>query len=339
MPLGMTRSKLMSVEYVTAPPPIGGPPTLWTAMTQQVWTSGTGNLNFTSFSPDGNGNILTTAQRVNPANSNLRENVQITSDDGATWQAGTDNPGWASTYHQGKWYANKGTAIHSATDPLGTWTSEFSTSFDQQNIVSSVTGRMISMGGRQLFFNNTPAAIFLDNTWFKLDTKGANAQVPTGCLASDLANVTTWCNVISNSSGSGFQISTDDGVTWTQKATLGETPNCVGIHDGTIVMPCSQGYILRSVDNGDSWTFERILDHTSYPYHDIATDGLDNWLIVGHNGHAAYSADDGLTWNVLPQGLNTGDIATAALYACNYIGEGKWMAGATNGFCSIGVAE
>lgn len=332
MPLGLTRARsLLSVEYNDLPPP-GGPPTNWTPMTQQIWSDV--NNNFSGFTPDGNGNVYTTALRTNVANDNIRELIQMTSDLGETWQVGTSDSGWDIVLHLGNWYTSYGTTVYKASDPLGVWTTDNTLSMTQRNLVSN-GDRLITMGGRQSFLGNTPSGILIDNIWFKLDTGGQNSQVPSKSLANDSANPTTWINTVG--AGSGFQISTDNGATWTQKSTPKQA-HCCGIHDGTILVPSSEKWVLRSLDGGDNWDLISTATIPISTWHNATTDELGNWLVVGSGGRAMYSGDDGLTWTQLPDGLNTGDTATATFSACNYIGGGYWMAGQRNGYASIGTA-
>lgn len=117
--------------------------------------------------------------------------------------------------------------------------------------------------------------------------------------------------LLKRSTNSGFSFTT---ITIPANPDGGQSTQlwCVGANtsNGTWIAAGFDGYVIRSTDNGITWTKLAynlgLPDDVPFGFRDVKYHS-GAWVIVTDIGYALRSTDNGITWSALPRGLNTGN--------------------------------
>jgi len=110
-------------------------------------------------------------------------------------------------------------------------------------------------------------------------------------------------------------------ITWIQPVPKGNSLNSTAICNDFLFAIGDYGTLLRSSDNGISWTVINALNEIHYAFNDIEFFNDEIGIIVGDNSTILKSTDYGLTWDSVQIGINQ-DINCINIISSNeiYIG-------------------
>lgn len=172
------------------------------------------------------------------------------------------------------------------------------------NTEGSPVTRIVPMGGQRVFavghnlmvLRSEDAGESWQNVHIDLDT-------PEPLL--DIAQTADGTRLVAIGGFGQYLFSDDGGGTWQRRsvdAFQGSHLNDLLVADsGTMLIAAERGLLLRSRDNGDSWS------PLSFEYPGSMFGGAhlggSAWLIFGMRGHAFLSRDDGDSWEALDTGI------------------------------------
>lgn len=93
-------------------------------------------------------------------------------------------------------------------------------------------------------------------------------------------------------------------ITWKQPAPQGNTLNSTAISNDIIFAVGHYGTLLKSTDDGISWTVINALNEIHYAFNDIEFYNDEFGIIVGDSSTILKSTDYGFTWDLVQIGIN-----------------------------------
>lgn len=185
--------------------------------------------------------------------------------------------------------------------------------FFYRNVVSSVTGFTEIVTG--VYTNGT--IVFFGTDRIVRSTDGGDSYTVTADSTSGFTRSAAANNDVIIIAGALMRRSTDTGSTWSNIAVPATIPpggdttcNCIAVNkaDGVWIAGGFAGYVIRSLDNGITWSL--LPNNLGLPVDATAfraigyNDGA--WVITADGGYALRSINNGNTWSALPRGLGTG---------------------------------